>query len=139
MKITITRHPLPDDLGTFGVLETENGFKCYTMENPWLDNKRSESCIPNGWYVMKMRQSPIVERTSRGEFKEGWEVTNVVGRQFIMFHVGNWTRDTDGCILTGRNLSHSPNGFMVTHSIATFRQFMHHLDIEDSHVLQICR
>ena len=139
MIITMDTVQMPDNSCTIGKLTTESGFTCYTMENPWKNNEKNVSCIPAGWYKLTTRMSPIVERTSRGEFKMGWEVTDVVGRSFIMIHVGNWVKDTDGCPLVGRDISFSRQGFMVTHSVDTFRKFMAELESEAVHELRISR
>ena len=88
--------------GTHGTLEFPSGTVIYTAERPWLDNKRGESCIPEGVYDLAMRHSPVVSRSTRGRYKKGWEVMNVPNRSYIMFHPGNWPlKDSDGCILPG--------------------------------------
>ena len=122
--ITLSRAYLPDGSATFGRLEV-NGLTLFTLEPPWQDNEPRLSCIPEGIYPLQLRESPIVRRTSRGEFFEGWEVANVPGRTFIMFHVGNWVKDTEGCILVGERFAWEPaNGPMVANSAIAFRRFM---------------
>jgi hypothetical protein len=67
----------------------------YTMENPWLNNKKTDSCIPLGTYICKPVNSPRFGKTI--------EVTSVPSRSHILFHAGNSPDDTDGCILIGLN------------------------------------
>ena len=121
--IILERAYLPDNSATLGKW-TMSGVTCYTMENPWKGNKVGESCIPEGVYRMALRESPIVERTSGGEYKEGWEILDVPGRSLIMVHPGNWEDDTQGCILPGKAFFWDGNGPMVTHSRNTFSKIM---------------
>lgn len=86
---------------TFGDLLREDGTRiCVTLERPWLDNRRRESCIPAGRYRCVWKRSP----------KFGWtfEVTGVPDRDAILFHAGNKVRDSLGCILTGRRFAADP-------------------------------
>lgn len=128
--VKITRGKDPENKSTFGKVEVLDGnlkvvWTGSSMERPWKDNKNGESCIPAGLYKLKKRVSPIVDKTSGGEFKEGWEVTDVQGRTFIMFHVGNYVRNSDGCVLIGTKIAvHDTEGFMVTSSKAAFKEFM---------------
>jgi len=118
--------------GVFGRLTLPNGEKLYTVERPWLGNKPFESCIPDGVYELKKRVSPVVERTSGGEFAEGWEVTNVPEREYIMLHVANWPEDVEGCIGIGRDYAVLGGRNAVTDSRASFRKLMRSLEGVDS-------
>lgn len=138
MQIKLERAYMPDGSCTLGKMTLENGWSCTTLENPWLDNQRKISCIPEGTYKLRKRISPIVNRTSKNEFDEGWEVVGVEGRSLIMVHIGNYERNTHGCILTGEGYSyHQTEGFTVTSSANAFRQFMYHLNQEEEHTLTI--
>lgn len=78
---------------TFGVL-LDNGVPfAVTLERPWLNNERGKSCIPAGTYACKRVDSP--------KFGNTFEVTGVTGRSAILFHKGNLSNDTHGCILVG--------------------------------------
>lgn len=121
---------------TLGTLTLPSGKEFAIMERPSLDNAPNVSCIPEGTYTLKKRLSPAVERTSRGEFKEGWEVKDVANRSFIMFHVGNYARNSEGCLLVGKDFSYN-NDFMVTNSIIAFREFMAEMDKRDTWQLEI--
>ena len=122
--ITLTRAYLPDGSATFGRLEVFDDTFC-TLELPWRGNETNVSCIPEGTYPLQLRESPVVRRSSGSDFFEGWEVAQVPDRRFIMFHVGNWVEDTDGCVLIGESFSwHAHKGPMVTNSRKAFRQFM---------------
>ena len=82
---------------TYGVLAWENTAFAVTLELPWRENKRGESCIPHGVYQCKKVHSP--------RFGSTYEVTNVPGRSEILFHKGNLSDDTHGCILIGEQFN----------------------------------
>lgn len=93
LKLTRIAHNSLGTKGTLAVPGLTNHF--FTIENPWLDNKKTDSCIPTGTYICKPVNSPRFGMTI--------EVTNVPNRSHILFHAGNSPDDTDGCILLGRN------------------------------------
>lgn len=68
-----------------------------TLELPWKNNAREESCIPSGTYDCERIQHP--------KFGICFYVKNVPGREGILFHAGNFASgnkvDTEGCILPG--------------------------------------
>lgn len=68
-----------------------------TLELPWEDNERSISCIPEGQYYCTPRWS---ER-----HKDHFHILEVKDRDLILFHLGNYTRDIEGCILVGMGFS----------------------------------
>lgn len=92
MRITLDRLYQSSDC-TLGVLSSNDGLLCFTLENPWLDNQVSISCIPEGHYTCKPHNGRKYQNT--------WEVTSVSGRSAILFHSGNVEKDTRGCILPG--------------------------------------
>lgn len=113
--------------GTLGRLELpDRSFFC-TLEPQWRNNARGESCIPAGEYPMKMRQSPIVARTTSKEFMRGWEIQDVPGRDLIMIHPGNWQHNSNGCVLVGRSFEVIDGKPGISASRAAFRDLMHRL------------
>lgn len=106
----------------------------YTVERPWLNNKRGESCIPDGTYKLALRESPVVNRTSWGKYKEGWEIQNVPDRTYIMIHPGNWPYNFQGCIGLGQGYEvlkgkQGPQ-MAVTRSQLAMKTFMEAMDPE---------
>lgn len=81
--------------GTFGVLRYDGIPFAVTVERPWHDNHADISSIPAGTYLCKRVHSP--------RFGHTFEVTNVPGRENILFHKGNSVLDTKGCILIGES------------------------------------
>lgn len=56
---------------------------------------------------------------------ETFEITGVPGHTGILFHVGNFIHDSDGCVLLGRVVSSTETEpVMVTDSVKTFTRFM---------------
>lgn len=96
MKVVISRKY--DVKQTTGVLTVFNddliAYSCVTMELPWQLNEKNVSCIPEGKYKVKRHVSP-----SKGEC---FKIQKVTGRTDILIHVGNFNKDTQGCILPGR-------------------------------------
>ena len=96
IEVTIKRVALLPDV-TLGVLLVNGMPINVILERPWQDNQRQVSCIPAGQYICKRVQSP--------KFGDTFEVTNVPGRSAILFHSGNITEDSQGCIIVGENFA----------------------------------
>lgn len=72
-------------------------FSCCTLELPWLDNATGKSCIPEGIYPVRSRETP--------KFRQHYHVQEVPGREWILFHPGNYTYQLQGCILPGERFA----------------------------------
>ena len=85
----------------------------YTLEEAWRGNKTGISCVPAGTY----RCVPHGwEPGSTVKKPQTWELQNVPGRTGVLIHIGNYTKDTEGCILAGKGMSISPTLSMVNDS-----------------------
>lgn len=73
----------------------ETVFEFKTLELPWKDNERKVSCIPAGEYLVE-KCKPTAKRNY-----EYFHVLDVPGRDSILWHPGNYTRQILGCILPG--------------------------------------
>ena len=82
---------------TIGKLFINGESFCDTLENPWIDNQRSISCIPKGNYKVRLR----LARESATRDYLHLLVQDVPNRDWILFHRGNTAKDTRGCILVG--------------------------------------
>ena len=71
---------------------------CDTLELPYKDNQRSVSCIPAGQYKVRLR----LPRESATRDYVHLLVQDVPNRDYILFHRGNSSKDTRGCILVGQ-------------------------------------
>ena len=76
-----------------GVLLTPNDKMYYTLEQPWRNNQIGNSCIPEGDYPAVFHTSP--------KFGPTYWLQDTQPRSEILIHVGNYPRDTIGCILLG--------------------------------------
>ncbi|HBD11001.1 MAG TPA: hypothetical protein DCZ13_02570 [Porticoccaceae bacterium] len=125
------------EMGTFGRLVLPSGREVYTCERPWLANRESVSCIPEGVYTIRARLSNVVKRTSGGKYAKGWEVQSVPGRSYIMIHPGNTMDDVEGCILVGSSLGYVKGKWAVLNSRATFDVVMDELRSREDWLLEI--
>ena len=87
------------DKSTVGKLFLDGEMFCYTLELPYLDNQRSISCIPEGQYKVRLRTAK--ESATRDYLH--LLVKDVKDRTYILFHRGNTSKDTRGCILVGQS------------------------------------
>lgn len=78
---------------TLGVLCIDDEPLVVTLEDPWRDNERQISCIPQGRYKVRKHTSP--------KYGVCFEVDGVPERSHILIHAGNTSKDTQGCVLLG--------------------------------------
>lgn len=131
MKTAYLLRMRTSDMGTEGMLITEDGFQCKTLELPWLDNQRSISCIPSGKYEVQIR-------ISRKYGKVYW-VRNVPNRSYILIHSGNFGGRIDkgykshirGCILLGMKHGWLGEQKAILNSRITVRKFVNHMKYEE--------
>ena len=76
-----------------------------TLELSYDNNKRGKSCIIPGLYVVNRKTS----------YRHGkcFELQNVLGRDNILIHKGNFNSDTKGCILIGNGFKDINQDFQV--------------------------
>ena len=85
---------------------TEDKYFCDTLEPTWRDYEhgaykvKGRSAIPEGRYAVVISYSPKFKQwlpilLGGPEFNKQW--------QGIRIHAGNTAKDTEGCILVGRN------------------------------------
>ena len=85
------------EVSTIGNLYLDSEWLCDTLENPYIDNQKSISCIPAGQYKVRLRTA----RESATKDYLHLLVEDVKDRAYILFHRGNAAKDTRGCILVG--------------------------------------
>lgn len=121
-----------NDRATFGVLVDPAQGRAFavTLERPWANNQPQVSCIPAGHYLCSRVDSP--------KFGDTFEVTGVPGRSHILFHKGNLSDDTHGCILVGEQfeaVGHDSDA--VQASAQGFAEFLRRLDGKTTFGLEI--
>jgi hypothetical protein len=114
---------------TFGVLLDDRIPLCLTLERIWMSNERGVSCIPDGAYVCKRVDSP--------KFGVTFEVMDVPGRTDILFHRGNLSDDSHGCIVLGEEFGLLGNQRGILGSQKAFAEFLGRLKGQDTFNLDI--
>lgn len=106
----------------FGIVKVNTDFCCISLERPWLSNVKNVSCIPVGNYTCVRTHG---RKTNGGmEIPITYEVMDVPNRSGILFHVGNYVDDTQGCILLGLGIDFKDRWPMMTGSKDGFNRFI---------------
>ena len=131
MRVTLTRTKY-SATATTGELNVPGIEKTlYTLEPPWRDNRGDESCIPLGDYLCVPHGW---ERHTPFKKKKVWEITNVGNnRTAVLFHVGNYPKDSLGCVLvgttsTGENVWHSGDAIEAMRTAIGINRFDLHVE-----------
>ena len=84
--------------GTFGYLRLPGMLTLYTVEQAWRENRRNESCIPEGRYPL------VRDTTGRWQHAKIPDGDVPGGRTAIELHPANRASDLLGCIAPGLEL-----------------------------------
>jgi hypothetical protein len=119
---------------TIGILCIDDVFFCNTLEDSdrglhshmqleYIKDVKiaGETAIPTGRYAVTLAvQSPKYKYRKAYEFCNGYvpRLINVKGFEGILIHIGNYPKDTEGCILVGKNTVKGA----VTESTETFKK-----------------
>ena len=122
MKATIIRVTQDKRDVQRGVLLIDGQPELVTLELPWLENKRKISCIPTGSY--KTRKTMNRFMSGGALIPVTFEVLNVPDRSGILFHIGNTTKDTEGCIILGNSFANFDEYLGVADSRIAFARFI---------------
>lgn len=115
MKVRIKR-AWSDERCTLGMLSIEGltHDPFFTLENPARFTTK-DARIPSGTYEC--------EPYSGTKYKDVYIVKDVPGRTAILFHWGNFERDTEGCILIGDGAGMMSGQPAITGSRIAFDRF----------------
>lgn len=117
-----------DDQGSPGRLTTP-GFRCFSLELPWRDNKPEVSCLPEGVYWARWSLSPRLKKWT-------YEIIEQIPeRAGFRLHSGNkagdvhkgFKSDSLGCPLLGYHFGvmHGQRAVLVSRpAVADFVTFM---------------
>jgi hypothetical protein len=120
MRILVKRTYLKNATPGAGTVLDDNDvpvFDFKTLELPWKNNRRMESCIPAGEYLVQ-KMPPTAKRKY-----EYFYVLNVPGRDSILWHPGNYTSQILGCCLPGEaHTDMNKDGIIdITNTTATLK------------------
>lgn len=115
----ILRRQSRTSAGVFSTLEDMDGeVLFYTLEHAYQQ--------PDGSYDAKLNlgiHPCVLGQHQLAKMKEpfqAYEITEVPGHSGILFHVGNYNKDSDGCVLVGT----AHVGAMISGSNIAFKKFM---------------
>ena len=122
------------DTYTIGRLYVNGSYFCDTLEDtdrglrqdmavPVLRAKKRKgiTAIPTGRYMVTLKvKSPKYSLRKQYDFCGGYvpRLVNVPAYEGVLIHIGNYPKDTEGCILVGKNTKVGA----VLESAATFRK-----------------
>lgn len=97
------------------------GFQCFTVERPWQNNERGESCIPEGTYPLKFG-------TYHAGGYDAYKVLDVPKRDLIKIHLGNSIDEVIGDIAPGKALDYIHGKRAAGRSRVAFEGIMHSMN-----------
>ena len=106
---------------TIGILNTPQYFYV-TLEDTFKAAKiKRETRIPSGRYEIKFREI-LSGKTKQYRKDYDWfvwhlELQNVPDFKYVYLHIGNYPKDTDGCILVGNLLDTRAKNFIGNSSL----------------------
>lgn len=122
MDLILVRKQYRSD-GIFGQLSDVAGeFVCETLEHayPAQDQDRLFPKIPAGTFDCVRS----LHELHSGDPFITFEITGVPGHSGLLFHWGNFNKDSSGCILLGSLMADEGGHQMILHSRETFHRFM---------------
>ncbi|MEA2065883.1 MAG: DUF5675 family protein [Thermotogota bacterium] len=102
--------------GTFGVLLIDSEVFCATLEPADIENQRNVSSIPAQQY--------LCQRYSSAKYPDTFQITNVPNRSYVLFHAGNISAHTAGCVILAQYFGKLKGDRAVLNSGITFKSFM---------------
>lgn len=123
--------------GIFGELYVGDNvkFSFVTLEHAYPDDDdKFKAKVPRGEYVCKRGFHKLTDLVPFDTF----EVQDVPNCWGILFHVGNYNRDSSGCVLVGKGIGFTQSrGKMIVDSKRAFKEFMELLNDENEFKLII--
>lgn len=115
---------------TLGKILIGGNLICYTVELPYLSNKKNISCVPEGEYLLKCistinhKDSFFLENIDLGV---SWNSNTT--RTEIEIHIFNFPHESSGCI--GPGLELHPTHWGVSHSAKAMKKLNSIIKKED--------
>lgn len=116
MTLTLVRKDFSED-GIYGELHDDKGkLSLVTLEHSY--NKKPK--LSDGTYTC----SRGIHRLHNMIPFDTFEIEGVKGHDDILFHIGNYNKDSEGCVLVGIDRGDK----MIKHSAIAFSKLMAHLE-----------
>lgn len=127
-----------DDFHTIGALYINKVFECFTLEDPFREEKIYGSTrIPAGEYCIKLRKfGGLHEKYSiKFSFHQGMlHLQEVPEFTNIYIHIGNTPVDTLGCILVGKYVGFRRIANSTDAYIDLYNKLLPYFNSDNSHV-----
>lgn len=115
-------------MGCFGELIIDGEFVCYTVEQPWRNNRRFVSCVPTGEYFLlpfsSDKYGDVVALTNGSNVVAYEHEAKDGDRYACLFHAANWSKQLQGCIAPGELITWAQGNLMVTRSKQTLAKIL---------------
>lgn len=122
--------------GIFGTLWLDDTQFCRTLEHAYASGDEFVPKLPRGATYLCKRGQHRLDHYNKGQPFSTFEITGVPGHSGILFHVGNFNKDSDGCVLMGAELVYG-DPWWISQSILTFQTFLHMTEGIDSFELEV--
>lgn len=130
MYLKLTRNDFRAD-GIFSTLTDEqDNVLAVTLEHSF----NNLPVIPSGIYLCVRGDHYLHGMTT--PFST-FEITGVEGHVGLLFHWGNFNKDSEGCVLVGEAIGKSGGAEMITNSRVTFEKLMTLLTGVDQFILTV--
>lgn len=117
-RLILERFCEDEKVGTFGRVYDDGEFVCYTVEQPWRDNKPFASCVPVGDYKLIPYKSPKYGDTFAllNHHLDVGVYQGEAKRYGCLLHSANTNVQLQGCIAPGMGLGMVTSLWAVTRS-----------------------
>jgi hypothetical protein len=123
MRIVADRF-VADNNTTISKVSVDGEFICFGLEDEYREKKvAGETRIPAGTYKV----APRKEGRHYAAYSKRWRwhrgalwIQNVPGFSYIMIHIGNTEKDTEGCLLVGSYAETTPGKMMIAQSAQAY-------------------
>lgn len=109
---------------TLGILYIDQQFVCWVLEDGFRETKiPGVTRIPAGIYPVEPRTEGTFFTKYQKQFGHKFVpwLRNVPGFEFILIHIGNFIKDTRGCLLVGRVPVFKSGTWTVEQSTVTYQ------------------
>lgn len=113
---------------TIGKLTIPGRYECWVLEDQRRDVKvKGDTRIPAGRYEIKLRSEGRIHQNYLAKFgsdfhKGTLHLQDVPNFLYILIHIGNTEKDTEGCLLTGKTYSVANGHFTIQQSTAAYKE-----------------